>query len=445
MLSEILQCLLNYIARNMSNSKLQVTLLADEWKSSKGGLSTINRELAIHLAKHPNVSVTLFVPKCTEDDKIAGGNCNVRIVKAQERPGFDDPVDWLSFPPNDLSIDIIIGHGVKLGKHAQIIRESHQCKWVQVVHTAPEQLSMLKTYSDCDNAISKGNRKQWNEFRLCKIADLVVAVGPRLQEFYSRYLRRFKKDVFNLTPGIFSKLSSSELSIPVEGEMFNILLFGRGDSEDFVLKGFDIAAKAVAQLNDTSYQLVFVGAPSGNEKEVAEKLLEGGLRRKQLIVKEFLEDWEDLATELSAADLAIIPSRSEGFGLTALEALSVGLPFLVTQTSGFGKALQDALPQSTPWVVDSEESDKWTEAIKSVRKKGRKAAVAECQTLRESYGKKYIWESQCNALVEKMISLVSGKQVLVYLLLIVRSCHSNSILKFGCKTIFILKDFHCAA
>ena len=399
----------------MSNSKLHVTLLADEWKSSKGGLSTINRELAIQLAKLPNVSVTFFVPKCTEDDKNASSSCNVRIVKARERYGFD-PVDWLSFPPNDLPIDIIIGHGVKLGKHAQIIRESHRCKWVQVVHTAPEQLSMLKTYSDCENAISRGDRKQWNEIQLCKIADLVVAVGPRLWEFYSRYLRRFKIDVFNLTPGIFSELSSLELSIPVEGEMFNILLFGRGDSEDFALKGFDIAAKAVAQLNDTSYQLVFVGATRGNEKELADKLLEGGLRRKQLIVKEYLEDWEDLATVLSAADLAIIPSRSEGFGLTALEALSVGLPFLVTQTSGFGKALQGALPQSTPWIVDSEESDKWAEAIKSVRKKGRKAAIAECQTLRESYGKKYTWESQCNALVEKMVSLVSGEYVLVYLL-----------------------------
>ena len=391
----------------MSNSKLHVTLLADEWKSSKGGLSTINRELAIQLAKHPNVSVTFFVPKCTEDDKNASSGCNVRIVKARERHAFD-PLDWLSFPPDDLSIDIIIGHGVKLGKQAQIIRESHRCKWVQVVHTAPEELSMLKTYSDCDNAIAKGDEKQWNEIKLCERADLVVTVGPRLWESYSRYLSSSGKHVFNLTPGIFSELSSLKLSI-VEGKRFNVLLFGRGDSEDFELKGFDIAAKAVAQLNDTSYQLVFVGATSGNEKELADKLLEGGLRRKQLIVKEYLEDWEDLATVLSAADLAIIPSRSEGFGLTALEALSVGLPFLVTQTSGFGKALQGALPQSTPWIVDSEESDKWAEAIKSVRKKGRKAAIAECQTLRESYGKKYTWESQCNALVEKMVSLVSGE------------------------------------
>ena len=125
------------------------------------------------------------------------------------------------------------------------------------------------------------------------------------------------------------------------------MLFGRGDSEDFELKGFDIAALAVAQLNDTSYQLVFVGAPSGNEEQVAERLLEYGLSKKQLIVKSFLENRGDLATLLSTADLAIIPSRSEGFGLTALETLSGGWSFLVTQASGFEEALQDVLPQST--------------------------------------------------------------------------------------------------
>ena len=51
-------------------------------------------------------------------------------------------------------------------------------------------------------------------------------------------------------------------------------MFGRSDSEDFELKGFDIVAKVVTQLNDTSYKLVYLGAPSINEKQVAEKLLE---------------------------------------------------------------------------------------------------------------------------------------------------------------------------
>ena len=45
----------------------------------------MNRELAIGLAKHPNVAVTFFVPKCTEEDKKAAGKHNVRIVEAKKR------------------------------------------------------------------------------------------------------------------------------------------------------------------------------------------------------------------------------------------------------------------------------------------------------------------------------------------------------------------------
>ncbi len=381
----------------MSDRKLRITLLADEWKSSKGGLSTMNRELAIQLAKHSNVDVTFFVPKCTADDKKAANSHGISIVEAKRRPGFE-PNEWLCFPSSDLVIDIIIGHGVKLGKQAQVIRDSHHCTWVQVVHTAPEELAMFKTYS---GAISKGDEKQWTEVNLCKIADLVVAVGPKLHEFYSAYLISCDKNVFNLTPGIFTELSTLQLKLSTEGaKKFRVLVFGRGDSEDFELKGFDIAAKAVAELNDKSYHLIFVGA-SGNEKQVADRLLKQGLKRKQLTVKGYLENRDDLATLLSTANLAIIPSRTEGFGLTALEALSAGLPFLVSQNSGFGEALQE-ITWGSSWIVDSEDPEHWAEAIKSVREKGRETALEECQKLRTSYAEKYSWEKQCNHLVQTL-------------------------------------------
>ena len=50
---------------------LNITLLASEWKSSAGGLSTLNRELAIHLSQMKNVRVSLLVPEgaCNDEDK----------------------------------------------------------------------------------------------------------------------------------------------------------------------------------------------------------------------------------------------------------------------------------------------------------------------------------------------------------------------------------------
>ena len=384
-----------------ANRPLRVIFLASEWKSSKGGLSTLNRELAIQFAKRPNVLVTFFVPKCSETDKKVAGNHNVRILEAEELPCYDEAY-LLAFPPRDLVIDFVVGHGVVLGKHVQIIRNSHNCKWLQVVHTAPDELAMYKNYPD---AIPKGEEKQWNELRLCERADLVAAVRPKLTESYTAQLSSCGKEVYNLTPGIFTELSSSKLS--TQKSKFRILVFGRGDCEDFQLKGFDIAAQAVAKLNDHSYHLTFVGAREGSETQVANWLLEQGLSRRQLTVYRY-HDRERLPKLLCAANLVIIPSRTEGFGLAALEALSAGLPFLVSQNSGFGEAIQE-LPFGSSFIVDSEDPECWAAAIKNVRQKGNERANQECQGLRTRYAEMFSWGRQCYDLVQLMLGFVDGK------------------------------------
>ena len=138
---------------------LKVTLLTNEWGSSRGGLSTINRTLAIHLAKDPHVEVTILVPEfeCGEEDKRVAKSYNISTIEAGHLPGFSDPLDWLSYPPEDFDIQVVIGHGAKLGKQAQIIRNSHHCNWVQVAHTEPEELAMPKNYP---SAICQGRREE---------------------------------------------------------------------------------------------------------------------------------------------------------------------------------------------------------------------------------------------------------------------------------------------
>ena len=96
------------------SSKLQVTILVSEWGSSKGGLPTINRELAIQLAKFSCIEVTSFLPKCSDEDKKAGASHGISILEAKRRPGFNE-LDSLCFPPENLRIDVVVGHGVILG------------------------------------------------------------------------------------------------------------------------------------------------------------------------------------------------------------------------------------------------------------------------------------------------------------------------------------------
>ena len=392
---------------------LHVTLLGDEWSSSTGGLSTINRELAIHLSNHSAVKVSLLVPEgaCNYEEKNEAHTYGITIVEAKRRAACDRLV-WLSSPPKDHIMDVVVGHGVKLGLQVQFIQDSAQfpnCKWVQMVHTAPEDLSRYKCYTD---SISKGETKHESEVELCKLAHLVVPVGPRLKEAYSSYLQRCKtdEDVLSITPGLFQREFGDLVAKqdPNEDGEFKVLLFGRGDDEDFELKGYNIAAQAFTdqRLKNKPYHLVFVGAPEGKQDEVRAKLLQLGIAEAQLTVRKFVQSRERLKDFLCEADLAIMPSKSEGFGLVALEALSAGLPILVGCKSGFAKALESVL-HGYSCILNSDDPAEWAKAIEGVRiRHGMR--LQEIKSLRESYGEMYSWKEQCEVLVKRMWEMVNG-------------------------------------
>ena len=378
-------------------------MLSREWRSSTDGdLSTINRELAIQLAKHSNVEVSVFLPECNEEDRNDAARHHVQLVEAEKGIGRN-PVDWLINVPDGHVMDCVVGHGVSLGKQVQFIKKDHQCKWIQVVHTASEELGMYKN-------ISQGEQLQKTEVKLCEMADQIVAIGPKLADAYKRYLRCSKKEqnVFDLTPGIFSEFLNVEQATE-ERRTFSVLVIGSGNScEDFSLKGFDLAAQAVAELKDKSYKLKFVGAPRGKEGEIADKLLQHGIDRNQLIVRSFSDSREVLANLFCESDLAIMPSKTEGFGVSALEALSASLPVLVTGNSGLGEALKE-VPLGSQCVVDSEDPEDWAKKIKEVRQKKREVRLSESRLLRENYQEKYSWEKPIRCLVERMYSLIFGK------------------------------------
>ena len=385
-----------------SSTKVNFTLLASEWGSKRGRLSIFNRVLAIELAKHSKVHVSVLVPRCDEEEMKDARSKNVTLTQPKRRPGLDEK-NWLCFPPDDLQIDIVIGHGVVLGSKAQIIQENRKCKWIQFVHTDPEELGMFKDYSD---RIEKGEQKHQNEVELCAMADFVVAVGPKLAEAYRQYLRSHDKDqsVFDLTPGILDEFSGVKQATQ-DGDKCRVLAFGRGDAEDFKLKGFDIAAKAVGQLQDAI--LIFVGAGNKQQDGAADNLKECGIPPDRLKVRTFLESRESLKKLFREVDVAIMPSRAEGFGLTALEALSAGLPILVSANSGFGKALEE-VPFASGCVIQSEDPKVWAEGIKGVWAKKRKLRLKESDALRTGYAEEYSWEKQCNNLVDLVTGLLTG-------------------------------------
>ena len=129
-------------------------------------------------------------------------------------------------------------------------------------------------------------------------------------------------------------------------------------------------------------------------------------------MRKFVQSRSGIKELLCKVDLAIMPSKSEGFGLVALEALSAGLPVLVGSNSGFASAIRD-LPLGACSIVDSDDPTKWVEAIERVCVR-HGVCLKEIKMLSECYGKEYVWKTQCKALVERLWGMISGDQGIVF-------------------------------
>jgi len=100
------------------SKRIDVMFLCDEWKSSKGGLFTFNREIAVNLAKttSDSINVHCYVAQSDELSRADARQHGVQLITARSIPGSSEPFDWLKIPPPELpNPDIVVGHGRKFG------------------------------------------------------------------------------------------------------------------------------------------------------------------------------------------------------------------------------------------------------------------------------------------------------------------------------------------
>ena len=103
------------------------------------------------------------------------------------------------------------------------------------------------------------------------------------------------------------------------------------------LKGPDVAIRALYELGRSDAQLMIVGGASGaegdGEVERARQLVdELGLHDRVHFVPP--QPHHILSSYYRAADVVIVPSRSESFGLVALEAAACGIPVVASAVGG---------------------------------------------------------------------------------------------------------------
>ena len=390
---------------------IDVMFICSEWGSSKGGLSTFNRELAVNLAKYSKerIRVHCFVCQSTEEERQDASSNGIHLITARRPPGSRDSLEWIRIPPPELrNPNIVVSHGRKFGGAAYSIQQITSCKWIHFVHVFCEDLGKFKL--ECNvtaDAIADNEEKNKLELELCKASNLVVAVGSLLQRKYQISLPDFEVEV--ITPGIFEKFvnpkarKSKTFESSVEDE-FRIFMFGRGSFEDFELKGYDIIGKAVASL-ERKFELTFVGAPQDQQRKIEKWFLEETkIKRNQLTIRGFC-NYEETREMFRQADAVVMPSRTEGFGLVSLEAISAGVPVLVSRECGIAKALQ-TVDGGMAVVIPSASPEEWAKRIQELSQQTPEDRYASALHLRENYGKRYHWKEQCEKFGRMILQLV---------------------------------------
>ena len=113
-------------------------------------------------------------------------------------------------------------------------------------------------------------------------------------------------------------------------------------------KGFDLlieALAAVARKHDISLTLVGDG-----ELRMA---LQASVKAKDLEGRVHFAGWsDDVAGALDSADLFVLPSRDEPFGIVCLEAMARGVPIIATKTQG----PSEILSAETAYLVEKDSS-----------------------------------------------------------------------------------------
>jgi len=365
------------------------------------------------------INVHCYVPQSDELDREDAKQHGVNLITAPKIPGSTDPLECLKIPPPLQALHVVIGHGRKFGLPAYFIANNTKCKFIQFLHVFCEDLGKYKMEKrSVEDTIDENEDKHRLEKELCEAADMVCGVGSSLQAKYQNCLPPgINVQVF--TPGIFESFARPPLCCPPElrslGEQglvadqdaeFRVFVFGRLTLEDLPVKGFDIIAKAIASLGE-GFNLTIVGSPPGKQRRMEEWFLtETKITREQLTIRRYC-DQQELKGMFQEADLVALPSRAEGFGLVALEAISAAVPVLVSKLSGIAKSLQK-VESGGSVIVNSQQPQEWATKILHLSQQSLQKRSENAIQLRENYGKIYSWKDGCESFERMIISVLEG-------------------------------------
>ncbi len=286
--------------------------------------------------------------------------------------------DWLSENPVDVLhanywLSGVVGHELKHDLDLPLVTTFHTLARVKAEmgdHEPQERIDAEARVVACSDVLianADAERRQ--------LIELYGAAPERVEIVAPGVDRAF------FSPG---SVEGARAAIGYEGGPL-VLFVGRIQP----LKGVDIAVEMLAQLEDTTANLMIVGGASGREgqAEVARimELIEIlGIGERVHFVDP--QPHYALSTFYRAADVVVMPSRSESFGLVALEAAACGIAVVAASVGGLRTLVQDG---TTGYLIEDRNPADYARAVNAIL--GDRAHQASLASAAAVTASRYPW------------------------------------------------------
>ena len=150
------------------------------------------------------------------------------------------------------------------------------------------------------------------------------------------------------------------------------------------LKGADLAVLTLSELSHEDTHLVLVGGSSGpegprEEKRIRQMVDELGLTQRVTFIEP--QKHEKLVNWYQAADVVIMPSKSESFGLVALEASATGVPVVASSVGGLQTIIEHDL---SGYLIDDRDPLSYASYVSKIIDDSNKAESMSVEAIKKS-------------------------------------------------------------
>ncbi len=409
------------IAPVARRTPLKILAVATEWRSGHGGVSTLNRELCTALAGLGH-EVHCLVLVASADDAGAARALGVQLIRGPEIEGYAGPERFLTLQAQHLGgfkPDLVIGHDHVTGPAAHFLTERLGGAYVHMLHTVPQDSELHKLRpGERGRESAEVYEKARAQISLAGRAKLVVGVGPKISQVAAVRLPD-GPFVHELMPGLNADLLSYRPDPQRLRGRFQCLMSAR--MRDAALKGAEHACDAMRRVAATRHgsgrpKLILRGFSEGRFEEEFQPI--GRYEDYKLFVepRPYSEDFAVVRDDLKTVSLVLMPSLSEGFGLSAFEAIAAGVPVVVSFESGLADYMLRAVDEG---ILEESVSDAclaethaqgeigavWAEKVELVLANPT-AAFERAERMRTALASRLTWPAAAHAFVEAAVDIL---------------------------------------